>query len=85
MTTTSRYSCGQMIEVTGLHIKVVRFEVAVGRRLRVEPVVGQHDRLRVLELCEDLRLEDVVEDKRVRLRGADGGPMGGRTPVSRLT
>ena len=57
----SQRSLRDVIEVAGLHVEVVRLEIAVRRRLRIEAVVRQHDRLRVLELREDLRLEHVVE------------------------
>ncbi len=56
---------GGVIEVAGLDVEVVRLEVAVRRRLRIEAVVRQDDRLRVLELGEDLRLEHVVEHWRL--------------------
>jgi len=48
--------------------------------LGVQAVIRQGDLLRVLPLREDLRLENIVEDERVGLRGADRGPMRGRAP-----
>src|SRR5258708_1419522 len=75
----SQDSVRDVVEVAGLHVEVVRFQVAVRRRLRIEAVVWQDDGLRVLELRKDLRLEHVVEQEAVRLRGTDGGPVRGRT------
>ena len=60
-----------VIEVAGLHVEVVRLQVAELRRQRVEPVVRQGDRLRVLQLGEDARREHVVVVRRVALAGAE--------------
>ncbi len=49
-----------MIEVAGLHVEVVRLQIAELRRQRIEAVVRQDDRLCVLQLREDARREDVV-------------------------
>ena len=59
-----------MIEVAGLHVEVVRLQVAVLRRERVDAVVRQHDGLRVLELREHARREDVLVVRRVALARA---------------
>src|ERR1700687_1028359 len=74
----SEVSRGELVEVTRVHVEVVRLEIAVRRRLGIEAVVRQDDGLGVLQLGEDLRLEHVVEDEAVRLRGTDRGPMRGR-------
>src|SRR5476651_144258 len=74
----SEVSRGDVVEVAPLDVEVVRFEIAVRRRLGIEAVVRQDDRLRVLQLSEDLRLEHVVEQETVRLGGTDRGPMRGR-------
>ena len=62
-----------VIEVAGLHVQVVRLQVAVRRRLRVQPVVRQHHRLGVLQLAEDLGLEHVVQLEGVVLARRHGG------------
>ena len=59
-----------VIEVTGLHVEVVRFQVAALRRQRIQSVVRHRDRLRVLKLGEDARLKQVVRFQHVRLAGA---------------
>src|SRR5471032_820636 len=74
----SEGSRGEVIEVARVHVEVVRLEIAVRRRLGIEAVVRQDDGLGVLELCEELRLEHVVEDEAVRLRRTDRGPLRGR-------
>ena len=67
-----------MVEVALLDVEIVRLEIAVRRRLRIEAVVRQDDGLGVLQLGEDLRLEHVVEQEAVRLGGTDRGPVRGR-------
>src|SRR3954471_23128377 len=67
-----------MIEVAGLHIEVVRLEVAVGGGQGITAVVGEDDRLCVLQLREHLRLKDVLEVQFVGLGGTHGGPGCGR-------
>ena len=60
-----------MIEVAGLHVEVVRLQVAELRRHRVEAVVRQRDGLGVLQLREHAGREDVLVVRRVALAGAD--------------
>src|SRR5476649_1573943 len=74
----SEVSRGELDEVAGVHVEVVRLEIAVRRRLGIQAVVGQDDGLGVLELREDLRLEHVIEEEAVRLRGTDRRPLRGR-------
>src|SRR5450631_1950449 len=73
----SEGSRGEVIEVAGVYVEVVRLEIAVRRRLGIQAVVRQDDGLSVLELGEDLRLEHVVEQEAVRLRGTDRGSLRG--------
>src|SRR5579859_1137891 len=75
---TSEVSGGGVVEITGLHVEVARFQVAVGRGKRIRPVVCEDDGLCVLELGEDLRLKHVIELQAVGLRRAHGGAMRGR-------
>src|SRR5205823_2329893 len=74
----SERSIRNVIEVTGLHVEIPRLEIAVGRGQRIRAVICQHDRLRVLQFGEGLRLEHVIELKAVRLGGAYGRTMRGR-------
>src|ERR1043166_8552138 len=67
-----------VVEVARLDVEVVRLEVAVRRWLGIQAVVRQDDRLRVLEFREDFRLEHVVEQQAIRLRGTDGSSVRGR-------
>src|SRR5438105_3934557 len=60
-----------MIEITGLHVEVVRLQVAVLRRHRVQAVVRQYDRLRVLQFHEYARTKHVIGFERVTLAGRD--------------
>ena len=46
-----------MFEVAGLDVEIVRLQIAVLRRKRVEAVVGKRHRLRMLQFGEDARLE----------------------------
>ena len=46
-----------VIEVAGLHVEVVRLQVAELRRQRIEAVVRQDDGLRVLQFREHARRE----------------------------
>ena len=57
----------EMVEVAGLDIEIVRLQVAVLRWQRIQAVIRQRDRLRVLQLHEDARLKDVVGLEGVRL------------------
>ena len=54
------FSFGELLEVGRVLVEVVRLQVAVGGRMRIQAVVGQDDRLRVLEFRENLRLKDEV-------------------------
>lgn len=51
---------GELHEIRFVRIAEVRFQVAIGCRQRIDAVVGQHDRLRVLQLRKDLCLEHLI-------------------------
>src|SRR5215210_5459244 len=50
----------------------MRLQVAVMRRMRIEAVIREHDRLRILKLCEQAWREDVLVMWRIALAGAEG-------------
>src|SRR5438105_3254130 len=58
-----------MVEIAGLHVKVVRLEIAVLRRQWIQSVIRQYDGLRVLQLGEHSRREHVVGFEHVGLAG----------------
>src|SRR5689334_20760492 len=49
-----------MLEIGPVGIEVVRFEIAIARRMRIQAVISQDDGLRVLEFRENLRFKDKV-------------------------
>jgi hypothetical protein len=75
----SERSVPHVVEKAGLNVEIVRLEIAVGRRLGIEAVVRQDDGLRVLQLSEHLRFEDVLTHEAVTFRSADRSPVGGRS------
>src|SRR3981081_3426347 len=67
-----------MIEVARLRVEVVRLEIAVRRRVRIEAVIREDDRLGILQLRKHLRFEHVLSGQAVRFRRTHRGPLGGR-------
>src|SRR4051812_16552288 len=74
----SECSGSKVVEVTGLDVEIMRFEVAVRRRERIRAVIGENDRLGILQFCEDPRLEHVVHLNGVGLRRTDRSAMRSR-------
>ena len=64
-----------MIEIACLHVQVMRLQVAVLRRERIDAVVRSDDGLRVLKLGEHARRKDVFMVRCVALAGAQRLPI----------
>src|SRR5580692_9168967 len=56
----SNLAVRQLREIGFVGIEVVRFQIAIGRRQRIHPVVGEYDGLRVLQLGKYLRFEHPI-------------------------
>src|SRR5437763_1945658 len=64
-----------MLEIRAVWIEIVRLQVAVCRRMRIESIVRQDNRLRVFQFGENLRFKDEITLHVVSLAGAQGGLM----------
>ena len=70
-----------MIEVAGLHVEVVRLQVAQLRRERIDAVIRQNNGLSILQLRENPRRKDVLMSRCVAL-ARDDRLASGRRPTS---
>ena len=69
-----------MFEIAGLDVEIVRLQITELRRKRVEAIVGQRHRLRMLQFRENARLKEEVRLQHVRLAGAQAVASGRGTP-----
>jgi hypothetical protein len=61
----------ELFEIRKVRIVVVRLEVAKGGRKRIEPVVGKHNGLGILEFGERLRVKAILGARAVGLRSRE--------------
>src|SRR5215470_3539018 len=72
---SSQASFGQLFKVSAVGVEVVRFEIAICRRQRIEAIVGDYNALGILQFGEDFRFEQPVPLYVVAFGSAEGGTM----------